>query len=435
MDPCKKTALVFGGGGAKGSFQLGVWKALEELKVNVDIVTGSSVGALNAVMYAQGKREIAEDLWREIELNNILAIEMQNTENKTQVARELFKESILKQGISTEPLLKLIRRSIENENAIRQSSIKLGITVTNFKTLQTEYYTLEDIPNGQLANYLLASASFFPAMEKVKIQGKYYIDGGIKDNIPIDFAVKLGGNQFIVVDVQGPGLSKSVNPTLNKKIIMIQTPWDLGGLLVFNRERMHLNSQLGYLETKKVLTNDYMGRWYTFNQQDWQDEQDRFYQFLAKRLSSSHAAYQHPIFIEESLQIHVIKKLKEEWGLRVKGETLPLALLELIGKSNYIYPDRVFSFQSFKKELKERIENNEINKSKDQYLQEIFLADWKNKTKQKLLLPADIEMIKKVYQALFCGKEKDWLNRIEWLIVLKPTIVILAFYLDYLFSG
>ena len=58
--------LVLAGGGAKGSYQVGVWRALQELHWVPDIITGASVGTLNGCMFAMGKAEEAEALWRSL---------------------------------------------------------------------------------------------------------------------------------------------------------------------------------------------------------------------------------------------------------------------------------------------------------------------------------------------------------------------------------
>ena len=63
----KKTALVLSGGGARGAYEAGVWQALTELGVKIDIITGTSVGAINAAMVAQGELELAcRKRWRPI---------------------------------------------------------------------------------------------------------------------------------------------------------------------------------------------------------------------------------------------------------------------------------------------------------------------------------------------------------------------------------
>ena len=61
-------ALVLSGGGSKGSYQIGVWKALKELNMKFDIVTGTSVGALNGVMYVQNDYKKALNIWKKINL-------------------------------------------------------------------------------------------------------------------------------------------------------------------------------------------------------------------------------------------------------------------------------------------------------------------------------------------------------------------------------
>ena len=49
----KKTALVLSGGGARGAYEAGAWQALTELGIKIDIITGTSVGAITAAMVAQ----------------------------------------------------------------------------------------------------------------------------------------------------------------------------------------------------------------------------------------------------------------------------------------------------------------------------------------------------------------------------------------------
>ena len=62
-----KTALVLSGGGSRGAYQVGCWKALNELGFTFDMVVGVSVGALNGGMVAQGEQALAGELWRKVE--------------------------------------------------------------------------------------------------------------------------------------------------------------------------------------------------------------------------------------------------------------------------------------------------------------------------------------------------------------------------------
>ncbi|MDT1877557.1 patatin-like phospholipase family protein, partial [Acinetobacter baumannii] len=73
----KKLGIAFAGGGGKGAYQIGVWNALRELGLDSQIaaIAGTSVGALNGAMMAQGRYELAEHMWRKVEAHNLLAIE------------------------------------------------------------------------------------------------------------------------------------------------------------------------------------------------------------------------------------------------------------------------------------------------------------------------------------------------------------------------
>ena len=68
----RKTALVLGGGGSRGAYELGVWQALREMGIGIDMVTGTSIGAINGAMVAQGAYETAVSLWNNIETAHVI---------------------------------------------------------------------------------------------------------------------------------------------------------------------------------------------------------------------------------------------------------------------------------------------------------------------------------------------------------------------------
>mgnify|MGYP004482230145 CR=1 FL=1 len=71
----KKTAFVLSGGGSRGAYEIGVWKALKELGVEIDMVFGTSVGAINGAMVAQDEPELAEKLWKQMQTSMIFDID------------------------------------------------------------------------------------------------------------------------------------------------------------------------------------------------------------------------------------------------------------------------------------------------------------------------------------------------------------------------
>ena len=58
-----KRAIVFAGGGSKGSYEFGAWSALRDLGQSFDIATGTSIGSINAGFYVQDDYEAAKEMW------------------------------------------------------------------------------------------------------------------------------------------------------------------------------------------------------------------------------------------------------------------------------------------------------------------------------------------------------------------------------------
>ena len=71
-----KKAVGLGGGGSRGSYQIGVWKALRELGFDYEIVTGTSVGALNGALMVQKDYELAETMWQKLKTQDVMDIDV-----------------------------------------------------------------------------------------------------------------------------------------------------------------------------------------------------------------------------------------------------------------------------------------------------------------------------------------------------------------------
>ena len=118
--------LVLAGGGAKGSYQVGVYQALMELGWLPDVITGASVGSLNAALFVMGKVNEAADLWRSLDNHGVLEL----PEGKTpEELRDFLLETLRGGGLNTEPLGQTIDQYMD-ENAIRASYIKYGLVIT-----------------------------------------------------------------------------------------------------------------------------------------------------------------------------------------------------------------------------------------------------------------------------------------------------------------
>lgn len=185
--------LVLEGGGAKGAYHIGAYKAIKDMNIEIGGVAGTSVGALNGAAIAQDDFEKAYELWYNMCYSKVMNaddIEMKKlkkgklTKEDIKSLSERIKGVINEKGIDVTPLKDLLFELVD-EDKIRNSGKDFGIVTVSLTDLKPLELYIEDIPEGKLVEYLLASA-YFPAFKKEKINGKMYIDGGIYNNLPIN---------------------------------------------------------------------------------------------------------------------------------------------------------------------------------------------------------------------------------------------------------
>ena len=252
----EKLALVLAGGGARGAYEVGVWQAMSELGMEIDIVTGSSVGSINGAMVCQGDLELSLKMWKEMETHKVFDVHegFQNF--------DYAKEIILNKGAGSTRLNELLDKYVDEEK-IRASSIDYGLTTVELKTLKQHFLFREDIKEGQLVDYILASSSAFPVIHAHEIDGVEYIDGGYADVMPIDMAIKKGATKVIAVRLHGLGFEKKPTNAENVDITIIDPKWDLGDTLIFDVDNAKKIMRLGYLDAMKSF-GIFDGNYYTF---------------------------------------------------------------------------------------------------------------------------------------------------------------------------
>ena len=269
MDKSKKYGIVLGGGGSKGAYQIGVWKAISELEISYTAVTGTSVGALNGAFMAQEDLIDALHVWNNMDNTAVMKDMPPLTEddnNFIDVMRAFTRQIVKKGAVDISPLEELITTMVD-EDKIRKSDIDFGLVTVQIPSMQEIAIFTEDIPKGKLCDYLLASASCFPAFKAHEIDNTHYIDGGYRNNIPVDLLLKSKKkiDEIIVVDVKGVGVIKDIKS--DKPIHYITSYWDLGNFLIFDGKQCRRNIQLGYLDTLKAFSH-YEGIIYTFEKEE-----------------------------------------------------------------------------------------------------------------------------------------------------------------------
>ena len=147
IDPNISYALALEGGGAKGAYQIGVWRALRQAGLRISAVAGSSVGSLNGALIAMGDLEKAEDLWKNIRYSQIMDVDDETMHDLMSGEFSLAGlGTLLSQaakvirggGFDITPLQNLIRETVPEE-AVRQSETELYIvtySLTDKKELE-----------------------------------------------------------------------------------------------------------------------------------------------------------------------------------------------------------------------------------------------------------------------------------------------------------
>jgi NTE family protein len=256
--------IVLEGGGARGAYQVGAWKALRELGIDYQGVAGTSVGALNGAMMVQGDFNKTLEVWSDITPSKVVNINdelyemVKNLKISTEITPILLqsiKSIFHNRGMDTTPLHNLLYQWVD-EKKIREAGIEFGIVTVSLSDLRPLKLFLQDIPQGKLVDYLLASASM-PVFQRQRIDNRVFLDGGVYDNLPISLLDHKGFQKMIVVRLVGKGLKKRER-IKGVDITLIKPAESLGSMFDFTKERANTNIELGYYDTLKVF-NGYHG--------------------------------------------------------------------------------------------------------------------------------------------------------------------------------
>lgn len=269
-------ALVLAGGGARGAYHIGAWQALIEMGWKFDIVTGTSVGSLNGTLVALDQFDIAKSMWLSIDDRDVMEIPHKMLSRDTV---DFVKDFATKGGVSLAPLENMIVRFVD-EQQVRASKCRYGLVTVNADTKTPLELTIDEIPQGRLVDYMLASSAFTPFLRPRTIDGEKYIDGGFYDNLPRNLAARMGADEIVEVDLDSLGLDRPLDAEHGDiKTTRISSWHDLGSILEFKPEKAKRNMDLGYLDAYKAFGR-LEGRAYAFKK----GETDKMYTAFGMRL-------------------------------------------------------------------------------------------------------------------------------------------------------
>lgn len=331
-----KTALVLGGGGFRGAYQAGFTRAIVELGIKYDIVVGTSIGALNGCLLAQNEHERLLDLWDNMEVSKIIRGDLEENFAIEEVLKSANKAmSFFKQftshKVDNAPLIELIGEYY-NQDKLKESSIDYACVSVEFPSLQPKYATKEDMMKyGK--DYLISSSACFPAFPIHKFDEGSFIDGGYHDNLPVDYAIRMGADNFIIVDLN----PEMVHPHFigYPNMIYIHPKESVGSFMNFDQVQIQRNIRVGYNDTMKAF-GKYDGYRYTFNPYSDEDLFNSYYNIILKIESN-------PKVGEKMNNNEVIFKTLKEYGHRQMLSTKDLVYLSLDYILDYINVDSSYT--------------------------------------------------------------------------------------------
>ena len=305
--------VVLAGGGSKGAYQIGVWKALIELDVikNVGAYSGTSIGALNAGLFVQGDIDRAEHLWLSITREKLMTKKISEHLEMTRLTQRLkdFKININFENLSIIEKVKSLGKDFDLQNAnliskfknfphqspnvdlsllserikninlhgiysregIKQMMIESAdftyignsdihwfaacLEIPNFKI---KYFKLNKLDNDEIEKILLASSAIPIVYDPVIIKSKTYVDGGasrLGDNVPVKPIYDLGYKKIIVVHLRHNSIiDERLFPGV--KILQIRPTQDIGnflsGIVDFSVEGVKRRIECGYNDTMRL---------------------------------------------------------------------------------------------------------------------------------------------------------------------------------------
>lgn len=346
--------LALEGGGAKGAYHMGVVKAYLEAGYTFGAIAGTSIGALNGAVIAQGNFEAGYRMWEQMDPLSIFDMEEPEYQQLTQLKidrstlRQMAattKKLIANRGMDTSKIRKLISKVVD-ERQLRDTPVDFGlVTVSITDRLPLELYK-EDIPHGQMIDYLIASASF-PGFQPAKIDNKLFIDGGLYDNCPINMVARKGYNQIIAIRTLGLGIKRKIAyPDVS--VTHIVPSESLGGMMNFNHELVHRNLKMGYFDARRHLEQLLGEKYYFFSDSLDEDKCIRMISSIPDKTiySLGRMLGMGGLPPREVRSTQIVEKLTALMGLPINAplQTMMIRLAETLAASKGIDKYQVYAF-------------------------------------------------------------------------------------------
>ena len=178
-----RVALVLGGGGARGFAHIGVIRVLEDARVPIELIVGTSVGSLVGAIYAGQPNSFAlERMARDLDRGDFFDFSIE--------------PALFGVGLATGDRLERFVRARSSASTFEALRVPVAAVATDLDTGE-----LVVLQHGDVARAVRASCAIPGVLEPVRHEGRVLVDGGVVRNLPVDVARQLGADVVIAVDL------------------------------------------------------------------------------------------------------------------------------------------------------------------------------------------------------------------------------------------
>lgn len=241
-------ALCLGGGGGKGAYQLGVYRALSEygLMERVDAISGTSIGAINAVLFACNDPDRCDEAWGKIHFETVFDVD----------PGLMFNDKL--GFMSRKEMLKLMDSYLAYDK-LASGTPKIYASIAECvqdEPRNAEYVELTGKDKEEINTVVMASSTLPLLYESVTYNGREYCDGGLADNLPVKPLYDAGYRHIIVCGLN-PDSKKDLSVYPDADILEVYPSVNLGelidGTLDFSASSMKFRSMLGYRDALRAI--------------------------------------------------------------------------------------------------------------------------------------------------------------------------------------
>lgn len=270
----KNIGLVLCGGGAKGAYQVGVFKVLEELEIanEIKMISGSSIGALNGALYLMYSADEIDQIWQQCNWTAIFGVSKENIKKVNQIVHRVntrqmspFFGAINMVGVANQTGLPLQRKGFEKvlrqylkPSIIQKQSIDLIVSCGKVNSKQLAYFNLNHQSPKKMQDILFATTAVPMLYNPVYIDNSYYCNPMKYERAPLAPLLKSDCETIIIVYLnRGQCLGrKEIN---GKRLIEIAPSRDLGtgiyGSFDFRKSVIENSIELGGNDAYRILYN------------------------------------------------------------------------------------------------------------------------------------------------------------------------------------